>query len=230
MPNQAATALEPSSVPRSVSKTGDSRRGLANPRVGRHPRSLLEDTMAYRGAAAVAVIAAVLAGAPARAELLAENLLTNLPDGFKVGFQTRQGQMDMMEFVPAGETVEDWSAMVTVQVFHGQANADGDAFARRLAELWEGGCKGSKAERLDGGQVNRYPFVLWHYACPRNPQTGKPESMWLKAISGTDALYLVQYAYRAVPSVELERPALAYLAKASVCDTRKEDRACPPGM
>lgn len=187
--------------------------------------------MNYAKILAAAILAAVLGSATsAHAELVAKNLLTGLPDGFEVAMQDRQGQLSMMEFIPKGESTENWSAMVTVQVMHGIKDGDGEAFARNLAKLWQGGCEGSSARQLQHGEVNRYAFVLWHYVCPLNVQSGKPETMWLKAISGADALYVVQYAYRAAPSSQLEQPALTYLDKVSACDTRREDRQCPAGM
>jgi hypothetical protein len=162
--------------------------------------------------------------------LVDENLLTGLPSGFEVAMQGSQGQMHMMEFIPSGESVEDWSVMITVQTFRGIENGDGDALARQMERLWLGTCKGAAVERLGGGQTNGYPFVLWSFACPKSPMSGKPESTWLKAIGGADAMYVVQYAYRQLPSDELAEPALSYLAGASVCDTRRPDRPCPPGM
>jgi hypothetical protein len=170
-----------------------------------------------------------LAG-PAYAQLQAENLLTGLPKGFVVGFQNRRGAVDMVEFVPKGERVDDWTAMVTVHVLHDLDNADGAAFAGSIRTGWEGACKDSKVEQLEDGKVNGFPFVLWRFVCPLNPQTGKPESMWFKAISGADALYSVQYAFRAEVTPEREREALDYLAKASACDTRKAEHPCPAGM
>ena len=174
--------------------------------------------------------ALVLLGGGARAELAAENLLTGIPEGFEIGFQTREGSMDMMEFIPKGETVEDWSSMITVQVFHSLGKLDADMFAGRIAEMWTAGCYDSAAERLGAGAVNGYPAAAWHYWCPLNTQTGKPEEMWLEAISGGDALYVVQYAYRADAGDEMELRALNYLAAVSVCDTRIAERDCPTGM
>jgi hypothetical protein len=136
----------------------------------------------------------------------------------------------MMEFVPDAESVENWSTMVTVQIFHDVRNGDGDAFAGNLGRLWQGACPDSSADKLEGGEVNGFRFALWSYACPLNGQTNKPETMWLKAISGADALYVVQYAYRASPTAEREQEAVSYLAKASACDTRRDDRPCPAGM
>jgi hypothetical protein len=54
--------------------------------------------------------------------------------------------------------------------------------------------------------------------------------MWLKATSGADSLYIVQYAYRRALDKELIGPAMDYLKRVSVCDARRADRACPAGM
>jgi hypothetical protein len=184
----------------------------------------------HRRLAALLWAALGLLAGEARAELVAENLLTAIPDGFEIGFQTREGSMDMMEFIPKGESVKEWTSMITVQIFHDLGKQDSDVFARRVAEMWKGGCKDSAAERLGAGTANGYPAAAWHYWCPLNTQTGKPEEMWLEAISGNDALYVVQYAYRADATDKMELQALNYLAAASVCDTRITERACPAGM
>lgn len=72
--------------------------------------------------------------------------------------------------------------------------------------------------------------AVWLYQCPLNPQTQKPEIMWLKAIQGADALYSVQYAYRRPAEPALIGPAMSYLKSVAVCDPRKPDHPCPPGM
>jgi hypothetical protein len=54
--------------------------------------------------------------------------------------------------------------------------------------------------------------------------------MWLKAISGKDSLYIVQYAYRLPLQNDLAVEAGTYLRTVSVCDTRDPRHACPKGM
>lgn len=164
------------------------------------------------------------------AALQNENLLTPLPSGFKVGFATENSRVTMHEFVPVGETVDDWSRMVTAQIFLGLNNVDPDRFANRLAARWKSGCAGGEAQKIRSGIENGYNFSLWIFTCPLNPGTKKPENMWLKAISGADSLYSVQYAYRRELSKDLIEPAMEYLRKVMVCDTRRADRPCPRGM
>ena len=175
---------------------------------------------------------ALLAGAsPVIADALQdENLLTTMPSGFKTGYSASNGKEDMMEYVPSAETVEDWTKMVTVQVFHDAKNVDPDAFAANIADGWKSSCTGGDAEKITTGVENGYPIAVWAYDCALNPETNKPESMWLKVTSGGDALYSVQYAYRAKATGDLATPALDYLHSVMVCDTRRNDRPCPKGM
>jgi hypothetical protein len=161
----------------------------------------------------------------------AENLLVGIPEGFELGYQATSPEgAEIHEFVPTGETVEDWSAMVTIQIFRGINDLPGDYLASNMADGWNGACENATATKLTEGDVNGFPFVLWTFLCPLNAQTGKPETMYFKGISGSDAFYSVQYAFRAEYTDELDSIALPYLVGASACDTRKPERPCPAGM
>ena len=50
----------------------------------------------------------------------------------------------------------------------------------------------------------------------------------MKVISGADALYSVQYAYRRALADDLAGPATAYLHRVTACDTRDASHPCPP--
>ena len=179
--------------------------------------------------AAIVLPGAAYAQAAPDTKLDAENLLVKIPNGFVVGDRAEvNAGLTAAEFIPSGETVQDWSSMVTVQVLHGSREGP-DKFAEHLKLGWEGACANSKVDRLGGGKVNGYRYVAWSYGCPLNPQTKKPETMWLKVVRGKDALYVVQYAFRALPSDEFEKTANGYLAGVSVCDTRDPNHPCPPG-
>ena len=41
---------------------------------------------------------------------------------------------------------------------------------------------------------------MWALGCKRNPATGKPEMTWFKALAGIDSFYVVQKAFKFVPS------------------------------
>jgi hypothetical protein len=166
------------------------------------------------------------ASAIADSAMQGENLLQALPHGYKIGYQTRQGQMSMSEMVPSDESVESWTSMVTTQVFHG-ARIPADAFQQRLAANLSGACSSANAVKIDAGEEDGYTYTLWQHVCPLNPATGKPEHFWSKTIEGNDAFYSVQFAFRHAPSERDTNLALRHLAGVRLCDSRIRGRDCP---
>lgn len=167
---------------------------------------------------------------PAHAQLQDENILVPLPAGFKVGFNQVQGPLSVMEFVPARESVGNWTKMVTRQIRYGLGNADLDRYAQIIAEGWTSACPGGSGSQRERATENGYPVVTISLTCSLNPKTGKPESMWMKAVAGTDALYTIQYAFRQKATSEEGETARRYLAKTIVCDTRTAAHPCPAEM
>ncbi|WP_430422832.1 hypothetical protein [Phenylobacterium sp.] len=164
---------------------------------------------------------------PATEPLRDENLLTPLEEGFKVAYQARQGQVGISEMTPKDETVEAWSRMVTAHTYFGRRHADPDLIPKGMVKSWAEACPGGTGERIQSGTENGYPMSLWAFRCSHNPQTGKPETMWMKTISGADALYGVQYAYRRAYGEDIAQAAQSFLARVSACDTRDTDHPCP---
>jgi len=164
----------------------------------------------------------------AAAELVNENLLAALPPGYKIAFRDQNKNLLITEMVPAGETVNDWTEMVTVQVFRG-LNAPLDQFMNNIESSWIGACKGADgAQPIARAIENGYPTLVWLLSCPLNPGTGRPELTWFKAIQGNDSFYVVQKAFRFMPAKDQIAKWVGYLKAVRVCDSRLKDRACPP--
>ena len=181
--------------------------------------------------AATTIAAALLApGQGGAGTLKDENLIVGLPTGFTMALTDRRGAMDISEFVPTGETVKDWSRMVTVQIFHDMGGVAPTLMAEGIRSQWLAACPGSEVNKVKDIVENGYAATLWLFTCPLNNRTGKPETMFTKITGGTDALYSVQYAYRTVLSREIIPPTMTYLGGIRVCDTRRPDRPCPGGM
>jgi hypothetical protein len=173
------------------------------------------------------VIFAALGVSAASADLDNENLLVTAPPGYKVGFNDKKPNMVMTEFVPAKETVENWTEMVTVQVFFG-LNVTPEQFMDEMDKSWRAACpQASDAHTVADAPENGYPTRVWLLDCPKNPQSGKPEITWFKGLQGKDSFYLVQKAFRFEPSKEQITQWMGYFRKVSVCDSRLADRACP---
>ena len=158
-----------------------------------------------------------------------ENLLVTVPPGYKVGFTKRAPNGVVTEMVPAAETVENWTEMVTVQIFFGMKDSV-MGFRLRMEKLWLSSCAGAKSAPVSGGIENGYVTTMWRLSCPLNKQTGKPEMTWFKAIAGNDSFYVVQKAFKFEPPPDKVAEWVAYLNKVSVCDTRLPERNCPSGM
>ena len=156
----------------------------------------------------------------------AENLLLSPPKDFKVGFQSNRDNRLMTEFVPAAETVEDWTQMLTVQIYRG-ATVDAATFLQGVGKRYMEACSGTTAKGIYTGQVNGYVVSMLLLKCPMNPGTGKPETTAFRVIKGKDALYSVQRAWRAVPSDQEVDDVMHALAKVTVCDTRAPEHPCP---
>lgn len=156
-----------------------------------------------------------------------ENLLQTVPPGYKVGFQTKQGNMLLTEFVPERESVENWTEMVTTQVFLGLKRPSPREFRQVMQSSWATSCKGAGFADVAAGNENGYGFEVWIQDCPRNERTGKPERVWFKAIKGNDSFYLVQKAFRFVPEPEQVTRWTEYLRAIQVCDSRLPNSACP---
>jgi len=174
---------------------------------------------------------AISGAAHAQSPLKDENVLVPLPGGFKLGYQTRVGPTLMAEFVPANETVETWTAMVTQQTF--RSPPPQLTIASMVGSLSKGfgrACGTQETTKIGEAPVNNYPSEIWRIVCPMNPATSKPEYIYIKLIKGADALYSVQYAFRAAPSEERNRIAETYLAGVRACDTRTPEHPCPSDL
>ncbi|MFZ1084882.1 MAG: serine protease [Terracidiphilus sp.] len=161
--------------------------------------------------------------APTRSPLLdGENLLFAPPKDFKLGFHSdRNGSMN--EYVPNGQTVEDWTEMLTVQVFRDLKEMEPAAFLQRVGTKWLSDCPETPKDTIRNGHVNGYPASMLELKCPNVHAKGKPETTVFRAIKGKDALYSVQHAWRTVPSDEAKDA----LSRTDVCDTRDPSHPCP---
>jgi hypothetical protein len=183
-----------------------------------------EKGLRFRPAAALLIACAGTASA--QSLIQAENLLFSPPKDFKAGYQSSHDSRQITEWIPAAENVEDWSQMLTVQIFRGAA-VDGEHFLQDVGKRYMDACPGTVAKGIFTGQVNGYAVSMLLLKCPKNPATGKPETTAFRVIKGKDALYSVQRAWRAIPTDQDLDDVMHSLAKVTVCDTRAPDHPCP---
>ncbi len=177
--------------------------------------------------ALLASFAGLLLAGGASAQLKDENLLQGMPAGYKIGFQERQGPIILTEMVPESESVEEWTEMVSSQLFIGLKSVSPETFRAESRKKWLEACKDGNFAEIASGEESGYPMALWMLACPHSKAPGRPEITWFKAIRGQDAFYVVQKSFRFEPSNEQVQQSMRYLRQISVCDTRIPQRACP---
>jgi hypothetical protein len=170
--------------------------------------------------------------------LWAENLLTPLPNGWKVATNrsNRQG-FTIQEFIPASQTLADWSEMVTVLIYRGAGGAPLARFFEFQENVYRNGCEspplvGKRQELIENGYTGGAQIL----ACAKTKRWGKAEAMIYKTIKGKDAAYQVQRAWRLPASdnpnrIGITKEMLAagtdYLRQVYVCDTRDPSHPCP---
>ena len=156
-----------------------------------------------------------------------ENLLTTVPSGFKIDYSGKEDNFVITEMVQDGESVNEWSTMITVEIFLGEKNTTPQQYEETLTERWFNACENSETYPVANGAENGYNFVLWQLYCPLNGSTQTEEYTYLKAIQGNDSFYLVQVAFRHEPSNDEITQWMGYLKKIQVCDSRIAEQACP---
>lgn len=129
---------------------------------------------------------AALAAAPA----LAEQIMAPPTPNFVVGYNAQNAEMQMVELVPKGQTVQAWTTMITTQRMIGM-KAPAATFLAEFSKKMSAACPRGGATAVPMGSSTGL-----RYDCRMNPATGKMETTFVRAINGANDLYVVQVAYR----------------------------------
>lgn len=137
----------------------------------------------------------------ATAMAASEQVLMPRFDGYVKAFEASDpGSGDISEYVPEGQTVKDWTDMVTVNSAPGSAAATPREFLGIIEAGWRMACPDTQANWLGEGEEGGRPVAVLMLGCPRNPGTGKPEFTWIKGIQGLQGFHTVQKSFRAEPA------------------------------
>ncbi|MCK6454529.1 MAG: hypothetical protein L6R19_27330 [Alphaproteobacteria bacterium] len=171
-----------------------------------------------------------------------ENLLLEPPAGWELGFSDRDDDQAQYQYLPRGQEIENWTELLTVQVFFALRNVPPRAVLERMRKGFEANCDGAAAEAPAERMIAGYPSARQLLLCGRNRAGGGPagrqrgEIALILAVGGRDALYVVQRAWRGQPFGG-PAPAAAralvpgwqqYLDRVRVCDTRDRAKPCAP--
>jgi hypothetical protein len=147
--------------------------------------------------------------------------------GFIVGFDKANAEQAIVERVPAGETVERWTRMMTSQRFVGRAADPGPRqLLVNMQGLMKNACPGGSTSEIVVMTVSGRPAARMRSDCPLNPQTGLPESYFIVAFAGTNDLFAEQVAFRRVPTAADLSFASKDLQQVRWCTSASKEAAC----
>lgn len=147
--------------------------------------------------------------------------------GFVEGHRVERPHGMIVEWVPEGETVRDWTRIVTVQRFGEAATRTRPrAVIAGMAEGLPASCPGGVAGAVETLRVSGRQAARFRADCPLNPVTGRPETLFALAIAGERDIHMLQVAFRHVPSADEARWAEALLASAVLCANTRVESVC----
>jgi hypothetical protein len=126
----------------------------------------------------------------------------SLPQSFKMSFERTTGNIYVREHVPAGETVDEWTRMISLSGVQGLSyNADAtlQAYLQALARGFQRHCPESFVALDLGPQLTvKEPSFASVASCGRVSSGGKAhsETSVMLAIKGPDDFYVLQWTER----------------------------------
>ncbi|HVH83607.1 MAG TPA: hypothetical protein VM713_04735 [Steroidobacteraceae bacterium] len=126
----------------------------------------------------------------------------SLPPPFKMAFERTTGNIYVREHVPEGETVDEWSRMITLSGVQGMSyspEAKPQDYLQALARGFQWHCPDSYVALDLGPQpLAREPSFATVVSCGRVSSGGKghSETSVMLAIRGSDDFYVLQWTER----------------------------------
>lgn len=148
-------------------------------------------------------------------------------DGFALAFEDGADGQFIREYVPDGESVQAWTEMQTHQRFPSWAGGNPIEFLRLLAGDLQEACPEVGFRVSNGRVAGGYPNAAIYGRCPTNVTGPDPEFFVIVAISGEDALHVVQHAWRGQPSDAAFSERLEALTQVPLCQAARSPRPCP---
>lgn len=180
--------------------------------------------------------AAVWAGVSAAAA--EERLIAEAPQRWELVTRDISRLAKRFEFVPPGETAENWHEMISIQVLLGRSDISPKAAATEFRDQWEEVCRRFRGTEPDLFWDKDYLAARVLVEC-RDPEPGRAvllplEARMLKAIQGRDSFYVVQRAWRDARdglgnpwfSPDTRRAWEDYMMEIELCDSRVSGQTC----
>lgn len=155
------------------------------------------------------------------------------PAGWKE-VATNRGNIEVLDYVPATETVTAWRNRITLEVYHELNTLPLDALYRRTQGQNRAACLGTIEGKFQSGVNNGYPSAFWILGCKKNRDSGMGETRYTKAIQGDNRVYILTRAWRTpaygeqgpdIPKREIQ-DAMALLTTTTACVDGAAKRPC----
>ncbi len=143
------------------------------------------------------LLAAVLAASAANAQPAGtERLVSPALPGFVTGHSAANAQQSILEQIPAGETVQAWTRMVTTQRYGGLARqASAAQYVANVRGAVPRACPGARLSPVESLRISGREAARFQLDCPRSAGGG-PETFILLAIAGPGDMHVKQVAWR----------------------------------
>jgi hypothetical protein len=114
-----------------------------------------------------------------------------------IGYEAHNATQTIREEVPEGESVKDWTRMVTTQRFGGLASlTTAENYLGNIARGVERKCPGAVVGAVRSLSMTGRPSVRLTIDCPILAETGKRETFLLEATAGTFDMLVKQVSFR----------------------------------
>lgn len=182
-----------------------------------------------------AALAALALPAAAQQGPSGERLLMSPPPGWTPMPTQRGDKVATTRILPPGQTPENYSEMLTVQVYPGK-EGDARGYVESVLAYSRANCEQVGPSPVSEASINGYPMASVTVACTKGKSTGAGGFALVQAIRGTDALYVVQRLWRGKPfspdqPLPVPREMLqdwsAFGRTVGLCDSRDNRHPCP---
>lgn len=165
----------------------------------------------------LAMTSCVLAWVDPAAAFAQSRLVSPPLDGYVVAYEATAGKQSIREEIPEGETLLNWTSMVTTQRFEG-TNQSALQLVQAMRESIVRSC--SDVSMSEPAELEHQGFEAASYSatCRRPASQGGPETFYLMAVRTSDALLVKQVAFRSDATRENVSWAVTVLRSAIVCD------------
>jgi hypothetical protein len=172
--------------------------------------------------------------APASGAATEHLVMPQFPKGWTES-STIAGEVEVAEYIPRNQDAKTWTDKISIQVYHKAKDLPIDAYQRRAVAQTRATCDGVIEERLQTGVNNGYPAAFWRLWCKKDKEGNFGETIYTKAIQGTQELFILSRSWRMPPfgddgptglSRQVSNDAISFLSSATLC-TDGPPHPCP---